>query len=152
MAAVFLYAVFKPFLNRPWHGATSDDRSDGFLDGWLPSNHSTYGVCERKYAISNTPPPKKNHTLKDRESEGATAPLRNGKWGARETCFEEWSSICLQCALWHHCYWSGHPEEKIADHLFPILGLPTEYYSFKRCRVHVGHPVYINFSCWIAVY
>jgi len=78
MAAVFLYAVFKPFLNRPWHGATSDDRSDGFLDGWLPSNHSTYGVCERKYAISNTPPPKKkSHFERSGERGGhGTSPKR----------------------------------------------------------------------------
>ena len=80
---VFFDTVFKPFffLNRPWHGPTTDDRSDEFPDGWLPSNHSTYGVCERKHAISNTPK-KKNHTLKGRESEGATARLRDGKWGA----------------------------------------------------------------------
>jgi hypothetical protein len=46
--------------------------------GWLPSNHSTYGVCECEHVISNTPKGK-NHMLKDRESEGATARLRNGK-------------------------------------------------------------------------
>ena len=51
--------------------------SNEFPDGWLPSNHSTYRVCECKHAISNTPKGK-NHTLKDRESEGATARLRNG--------------------------------------------------------------------------
>jgi len=57
MPTVFLGAVFKPFffLNRPWHGPTTDDRSDKFPDGWLPSNNSAYGVCECKHAISNTP-------------------------------------------------------------------------------------------------
>ena len=71
MMTVFFDAVFKAFffLNRPWRGPTTDDRSDEFPDGWLPSNHSTYGVCELKHAISNTPK-RKNHTLKDRESEG----------------------------------------------------------------------------------
>ena len=35
----------------------------------------------------------------------------------------------------------ANPEEKNADHLFPPLGLPTEYYPFKRCQVPVGHSV-----------
>ena len=65
------------------------------------------GVCEYKHAISNTPK-EKNHTLKDRESEGATARLRNWKWGARETCFEQWSLTRLQCALWHHLVETTH--------------------------------------------
>jgi len=47
------------FLTRPWHGPTTDDRLDEFPDGCLPSNHSTYGICERKNAISNTPKRKK---------------------------------------------------------------------------------------------
>ena len=95
------------FFNRPWHGPTTDDRSDEFPDGWLTSNHSTYGICECKHAISNTPK-KNNHTLKDWESEGATARLRNGKWGAREACFEQWSLTRLQCALWHHLVETTH--------------------------------------------
>ena len=109
MTTVFLDAVFKPFFffNRPWHGPTTDDRSDEFPDGWLPSNHSTYGVCECKHAISNTSK-EKNHALKDRESEGATARLRNGKWGALETCFKQWSLTRLQCALWHHIVETTH--------------------------------------------
>ena len=43
------------FFNLPWHGPTTDDRSDKFPDGWLPSNRPTYGVCECKHAITNTP-------------------------------------------------------------------------------------------------
>jgi len=95
------------FLNRPRHGPTTDDRSDEFSDGWLPSNHSTYVVCECKHAISNNPK-EKNHTLKDRKSEGVTARLRNGKWGARETCFEQWSLTRLQCSLCHHLVEATH--------------------------------------------
>jgi len=35
----------------------------------------------------------------------------------------------------------ANPEEKNADHLVSPLGLPTEYYPFKRCQVPVGHSV-----------
>jgi len=35
----------------------------------------------------------------------------------------------------------ANPEEKNTDHLVSPLGLPTEYYPFKRCQVPVGHPV-----------
>jgi hypothetical protein len=72
------------FKNRPWHGPTTDDRSVNFPDEWLPSYHSTYGVCECKHAISNIPEGE-NLTWKDRKSEGAKTRLRNGKWGARRT-------------------------------------------------------------------
>ena len=149
MPTVFLNAVFKPFLkNRPWHGPTTDDRSDEFPDWWLPSNNSTYGVCECKHAISNTAKGK-NHTLKDRESEGATARLRNGKWGARETCFEQWSLTSLQCALWHHLVESDQPRGKECQPPRPpLLGLPTEYYPFKRCQVPVGHSVDVISDYW----
>ena len=146
MTTVFLGAVFKPFffcLNRPWHGPTTEDRSDEFPDGWLPSNHSTYGVCERKHAISYTPK-EKNHTLKDWESEGGTAHLRNGKWGARETCFEQWSLTRLQCALWHHLIETSH------WHILFLFGAvpppPSSAYLLstthsKDVRFPVGHPV-----------
>ena len=65
------------FLNRPRHGPTTDDRSDEFPDGWLPSNHSTYGVCECKHAISNTPKGKKSHVERSGERGGhGTIPKR----------------------------------------------------------------------------
>ena len=56
MPTVFLDAVFKPLFKI---GPTTDDRSDEIPDGRLPSNHSTYGIRERKHVISNTPPKKK---------------------------------------------------------------------------------------------
>jgi hypothetical protein len=46
-----------------------------------------------------------------------------------------------------HCYWSGQPRGKECwppRRRRPPLGLPTEYYTFKRCQVPVGHPVYIT--------
>jgi len=50
----------------------TDDQSDKFPDGWLPSNHSTYGGCECKHAISYTPK-KKSHVE------------RSGEWGGQGT-------------------------------------------------------------------
>ena len=111
MTTVFLDAVFKPFF-KIVHDTGNNWRSIGRISwGWLPSNHSTYGVCECKHVISNTPKVK-NHTLKDRESEGATTCLRKGKWGAWETCFEQWSLTRLQCTLWYHLVESGQPRGK----------------------------------------
>ena len=68
------------FFYRPWHGPTTDDRLDQFPDGWLSSNHSMYGVCECKDAISNTPKDK-NHTLKDRERERERGPRHVSETG-----------------------------------------------------------------------
>ena len=55
----------------------TEDRSDEFPDGWLPSNHSTYEVSERKHAISNTPKEKKSHVERSGERGGhGTSPKR----------------------------------------------------------------------------
>ena len=142
MPTVFLDAVFKPFLK-----IVPDTGQQLTID---PTNFLTYGflqivqrtgVCECKHAISNTPQRKKNHTLKYRESEGATARLRNGKWGARETCIEQCS--LTRCSTGQVAITTevANPEEKNADHLVPPCGPPTEYYPFKRCPVPMGHPV-----------
>jgi len=40
----------------------------------------------------------------------------------------------------------ANSEEKNADHLVSPLGLPTEYYPFKRCQVPVSHPVSILYN------
>ena len=82
-------------------------------------------------------PKKKITRWKDRESEGATARLRNGKWGARGTCFEQWSLTCLQCALWHHLVETTHWAQ------FILLRRSSEYYPFKRCQVPVSHSVHV---------
>ena len=56
MPTVFLDVVFKPFLKivHDTGQQLTIDRNE-FPDGWLHSNYSTYGVCECKHAISNTP-------------------------------------------------------------------------------------------------
>ena len=144
MTTVFLDAVFKPFFKivHDTGQQLTIDRTNFLTDGFLQIIQRTGFVSvNTRFQI---PPKEKNHTLKDRESEGATARLRNGKWGARETCFEQWSLTRLQCALWHHLVESGQPRGQNADHLVPPLGLPTEYYPFKRRRVPLGHPVLHN--------
>ena len=148
MTTVFLDAVFKPFF-KIVHDTGNNWRSIGRISwGWLPSNHSTYGVCECKHTISNTSKGK-NHTLKDRESEGPTARLRNGKWGAWETCFERWSLTRCSTGQVSIATEVINQEGKNTDHLVPPLGLPTEYYSFKRCQVPMGHPVLCVFLCYM---
>ena len=95
------------FFNLSWHEPTTDDRSDEFPDGWLPSNHSTYGVCECKHAISSTPKEKKSHGERSGERGGhGTSPKREMR--CRETCFVQWSLARLQCVLWHHLVETTH--------------------------------------------
>ena len=78
MTTVLFNAVFKPFF-KIVHDTDQQLTIDGtnFLtDGFLQIIQRT-GFFERKHAISNTPK-EKNHTLKDRESEGGhdTSPKR----------------------------------------------------------------------------
>jgi len=108
MTVVFLDAVFKAFffLNRPWHGPTTDDRSVEFPDGWLLSNHSTYGVCERKHAISNTHKEKKSTCWKIGRARGhGTSP----KWETRcpgnmfRTMVIDSFAVCVVApSCWNH--------------------------------------------------
>jgi len=74
------------FLKCPWHGPTTDNRSDEFHDRWLPSNHSTYGVCERKQAIQ-IPPKKKSHVERLGERLG-------------HGMFLKWEMRCLGNMFW----------------------------------------------------
>ena len=80
MTTVFLDAVFKPFFKivHDTGQQLTIDRTNFLTDGFLQ-------IIQRSGFVSvntrfQTPPQKeKNHTLKDRESEGAKARLRNGK-------------------------------------------------------------------------
>jgi len=79
MTTVFLDAVFKPFLKivHDTGQQLTFDRTNFLTNGFLQ-------IIQRMGFVSaNTrfqiPLKKKNHTLKDQESEGATARLRNGK-------------------------------------------------------------------------
>ena len=112
MTTVFLDVVFKPFFKivHDTGQQLTIDRTNFLTDGFLRIIQRTGFVSvNTRFQI---PPKEKNHTLKDRENEGPTARLRNGKWGARETCFEQWSVTRLQCALWHHLVESGQPRGK----------------------------------------
>ena len=79
MTTVFLDAVFKPFF-KIVHDKGQQlmiDRMNFLTDGFLQIIQRTGFVSvNTRFQI---PPKEKNHTLKDRESEGATARLRNGK-------------------------------------------------------------------------
>ena len=132
MTTIFLDAVFKPFffLTRPWHGPTTDDRSDEFPDGWIPSNHSTYGVFECKHAISNTPKRKKSHVERSGERGGhCTSPKRVMRCPGnmfRTMVIGAFAVCAVAPSCWNHTLTPCPPP----------LGLPTEYYQLKD----VGFP------------
>ena len=112
MPTVFLDVVFKPFFKivHDTGQQMTIDRMNFLADGSLQITQRTGFVSvNTRFQI---PPKAKNHTLKDRENGGATACFRNGKWGARETCFEQLSLTRLRCALWHHLVESGQPRGK----------------------------------------
>ena len=79
MTTVILDAVFKP-LFKIVHDTGQQptiDRTNFLTDEFLQIIQRTGFVSvNTRFQI---PPKEKNHTLKDRESEGATARLRNGK-------------------------------------------------------------------------
>jgi len=79
MTTVFLEAAFKPFFKivHDTGQQLTIDRTNFQTDGFLQIVQRTRFVSvNTRFQI---PPKKKNHTLKDRESEGATTRLRNGK-------------------------------------------------------------------------
>ena len=108
MTTVFLDAVFKPFFKivHDTGQQLTIDWTNILTDGFLQIiQHTGFVSVNMRF---QTLPKEKNHTLKDRESEGSTARLWNGEWGARETCFEQWTLTRLQCALWHRLVETTH--------------------------------------------
>ena len=145
MPTVFLDVVFKPFFKIVHNTGQllTIDRTNFLADGFHQLIQRTGCVSvNTRFQIT---PKEKNHTLKDRESEGATACLRNGKWGARETFFEQWSLTRLQCALWHHLVVeSGQPRGKECRPLRPPLP-PSAY------LLSTTHSKYVRFP-WVTLY
>ena len=79
MTTIFLDAVFKPFFKivHDTGQQLTIDRTNFLTDGFLQLIQRTGFVSvNMRFQIS---PKKKNHTLKDQESEGAMARLQNGK-------------------------------------------------------------------------
>jgi len=79
MTTVFLDEVFKPFFKvvHDTGQRLTIDWANFLTDGFLQiMQHTGFENVNTRF---QTPTKKKNYTLKDRESEGATARLRNGK-------------------------------------------------------------------------
>ena len=119
MTTVFLNEVFKPFFKivHDTGQQLTIDRTNFLTDGSLQIIQRTGFVSvNTRFQI---PPKEKNQTLEDRDSEGARARLRNGKWGARETCFEQCSLTRCSTGQVSITTEVANTEEKNADHLVP---------------------------------
>ena len=146
MTTVFLDAVFKPFfLNLPWHGPTTDDRSEEI--SWRTASFKSFNVrglwvsawklfTHRRIMLWLGTAPWRPTLKCHRKSRWMTetdSPLLTNASYTNMRCSTGQISIATEVA---------NPEEKNADHLVPCHGLATEYYPFKRCQVPVGHPVH----------
>ena len=113
-----------------------------------PFKSFNVGLCECKHAISNIPKGR-NHTFKDRDNEVATVRLRNGKWGCPGNMFR---TVVIDsfvvCTMAPSCWKWPTQRKRMLTTSSPLLGLPTEYYPFKRCQVPVGHPVVYELNIW----
>ena len=139
MLTIFLDVVFKPFLKivHDMSQQLTIDLTNFLMDGFLQIIKRTGFVSVNTWF--QITPKKKITRWKDWESEGATARLRNGKWGARETqtrgAQQAKSPLLLK--------WPTQ-RKRMPTTSSPPLSLPTEYYPFKRCQVPVDHPVQVT--------
>jgi len=137
--------LFKPFFKivQDTGQQLTIDRTNFVTDGFLQIIQRT-GFVSINPRFKIPPPPKSRWKIGWAGGGGATARLRNGKFGARGTCFEQWSLTRLQCALWHHLV-----ETTQWHSLFFFGAVPppprSTYWVLpnQRCRVPVGHPVYV---------
>ena len=138
---VFLDAVFKPFFKiaHDTGQQLTIDRTNFLTDGFLQ-------IIQRAGFVSvNTrfqiPQRKKITRWKIGRARGATARLWNGKWGARETCFEQYTTT--RCSTGQVSIATGvaNPEEKNADHLVP----PSAYLLSTTHSKDVRFP-------WVTLY
>ena len=138
---VFLDAVFKPFFKivHDKGQQLTIDWTNFLTDGFLQIiQHTGFVSVNMWFQI----PPKEKIT---RWKIGRV----RGPWHVPETGNEvprkhvsnngHWLVCSVRCGT--ILLKVANPEEKNADHLVPPLGLPTEYYPFKRCQVPMGHPV-----------
>jgi len=131
MTTIFLDAVFKPFF-KIFHDTGQQltiDWTNFLMDGFLQMGFVSVNT---RFQI----PPKKKIT---RWKIGRARGSRHVSETGNEVPGKHVSNN-------GHCQVSiatevANPEEKNANHLFFPLGIPTEYYPFKRCQVPVGHPV-----------
>ena len=147
MTTVFLDAVFKPFLkivHDTGHQLTID-RTNFLTDGFLQIIQRTGFVSvNTRFQI---PPKEKSHVERSGVRGGhGTSPKREMRCpGNMFRNNDHWLVCSVRCGT--ILLKVANPEEKNADHLVLHLGLPTEYYTFKRCQVPVGHSVlWMKFS------
>jgi hypothetical protein len=138
MTTVFLDAVCKPFFEivHDMGQQLTIDRTNFLKDGFLQIIQRTGFVSvNTRFQI---PPKEKITRWKIGKSRWVTVTdsllLTNASY-TNTRCSTGQVSIATEVA---------NPEEKNADYLVPPLGLPTEYNTFKRCQVPVGHPVFLT--------
>jgi len=128
------------FLNRSWQRPTTDDRFDEFPDGCFPSNHSMYGVCECKHAISNTLKGKKKIIRwKIGRARGPRHVSETGNEvpGKHVSKNDSFAACAVAPSCWNHTL----AHEKNADHLVP----PSAY------LLSTTHSNEIRFP-WVTLY
>jgi len=147
MTTVFLDAVSKPCYKivHDTGQQLTIDRTNGFFQ---IIRRTGFVSVNTRFQI--TPhPPKKNHTLKDRDSEEATAksPKREMRVAGKHVsnsghwliCSVRCSTILFKPHIGTVPSSSAHSPTPPPP---PFSGLPTEYYPFKTCQFPVGHSVY----------
>ena len=142
MPTVFLDAVFKPFLKivHDTGQQLTIDRTNFLTDGFLQIVQRTGFVSlNTRFKIS---PKEKNTRWKIGRTRGPQHVSETGNEvpGKHVSYNAHWLVCSVGCGT--ILLKVANPEEKNADHLVLPLGLATEYYTFKRCQVPVGHPVY----------
>ena len=132
MTTVFLDAVFKPFfkvVHDPGQQLTID-RTNFLTDGFLQIiQHTGFGSVNTQFQIA----PKKKITLW--KIGGARGPRH-----VSETGNEVPGKHVSNNGHWLVCS-VGCGTILLNPHTGTV-GLPTEYWTFKRCQVPVGHPVH----------
>jgi len=143
MTTVFLDAVFKPFFKivHDTDQQLTIDRTNFLTDGFLRIIQWK-GFVSVNIRFQISPKEKKSHV----ERSGGWGRLRhisktgNEVPGKHVSNSGHWLICSMRCGTILLKPHIGTGKECRRPR--PPLGLPTEYYPFKRCQVPVGHPVH----------